>query len=214
MTHSLQTRLRRSRKILTIIRSLRWAFLFFGVLALGYCSYVFLSARYFQARERAQFTNLASAPSSPMPTLPLPLPVRFAPGSPIAELDIPSLSMRDVVIQGVSAADLRIAVGHIPGTALPWQNGNVVLSAHRTTFFRPLRKIRSGDLIALRTRYGSYWYRVRFTQIVKPTDVQVLAPHSYASLTLTTCYPFYYIGSAPDRFIVVAARTAPQSPRT
>ncbi|HUO35813.1 MAG TPA: class D sortase [Candidatus Acidoferrum sp.] len=204
---------RGSRSIRILLLSLRWVFLLFGILAIAYCISVFLISHTFQAVERPQFDNGPPAPSLPAQNSRPLHPVLFAPGSPIGEIVIPRLAMKDVIIQGVSAGDLRIAVGHIPGTAFPWDNGNVVLSAHRNTFFLPLRRIRTGDLISLRTRAGIFSYRVKFTQIVKPTDVAVLNSRGYPTLTLTTCYPFDYIGSAPLRFIVVAARVSPQNPR-
>jgi len=108
------------------------------------------------------------------------------------------------VIEGDDAADLKLAPGHIPGTALPGQHGNIGIAAHRDTFFRPLRFIRKGDLIGLTTLTGTYRYRVVSTQIVTPDDVQVLGPTKTDTLTLVTCYPFYYVGSAPKRFILRA----------
>jgi sortase A len=95
-------------------------------------------------------------------------------------------------------------VGHIPGTALPGEDGNIVLAAHRDTFFRPLRNIQKGDEIALTTLSGAYRYRVESIQIVGPDDVGVLSPTKQPTLTLVTCYPFYFVGSAPKRFIVRA----------
>jgi sortase A len=99
---------------------------------------------------------------------------------------------------------LRRAVGHVPQTALPGQWGNIVLAGHRDTFFRPLRKIQAGDAIALKTPAGNFEYRVESTAVTAPTDVQLLKPTEDRSLTLVTCYPFYYVGPAPKRFIVRA----------
>jgi sortase A len=101
---------------------------------------------------------------------------------------------------------LRRAVGHIAGTALPGQTGNIGIAAHRDTFFRPLRNIRRDDVITLTTLGGEYHYRVVSTKIVDPNDVAVLNSDGKEILTLVTCYPFYFIGSAPNRFIVRAAR--------
>jgi sortase A len=99
-------------------------------------------------------------------------------------------------------------VGHIPGTALPGEDGNIVLAAHRDTFFRPLRNIQKGDEIALTTWNGAFRYRVESIQVVGPDDVGVLQPTSLPTLTLVTCYPFYFVGSAPKRFIVRAGLIA------
>jgi LPXTG-site transpeptidase (sortase) family protein len=89
----------------------------------------------------------------------------------------------------------------------------VGISAHRDSFFRPLRNIRRDDIITLTTLSGEYRYRVVSTKIVRPSDVTVLAPGSIDSLTLVTCYPFYFVGAAPDRFIVRAERS-PDPPRS
>jgi sortase A len=87
---------------------------------------------------------------------------------------------------------------------LPGQLGNVGIAGHRDTFFRPLRNIRQGDMIALTTLEGEYRYRVVSTSVVSPSEVSVLRPTGEEVLTLVTCYPFYYVGSAPERFIVRA----------
>jgi sortase A len=110
------------------------------------------------------------------------------------------------VVEGVNRLILRRSVGHIPGTALPGQPGNVGISGHRDTFFRPLRNIRRDDVITLTTLLGEYRYRVVSTKVVSPSDVEVLDPGKNEILTLVTCYPFYFVGLAPGRFIVRAER--------
>lgn len=109
-----------------------------------------------------------------------------------------------MVRQGVGEDTLRVALGHIPTTALPGESGNVGIAGHRDTLFRPLQKVRRNDLIVFETRSGKYVYRVQSTKVVGPKDVDVLEPKSSPELTLVTCYPFYYVGSAPERFIVEA----------
>jgi sortase A len=126
----------------------------------------------------------------------------------IGRLDIPRLGLSVIVIEGVRAATLRRAVGHIPGTALPGQQGNVGISGHRDTFFRPLRNIRGNDMVTLTTLLGEFRYRVVSASIVRPDNIAVLAPTENQILTLVTCYPFYYVGPAPSRFIVRAERIA------
>jgi sortase A len=115
-----------------------------------------------------------------------------------------------MVVEGVDGGDLKYAAGHIPGTALPGEPGNVGIAAHRDTFFRPLRSIRRDDAITLSTLHGTYPYRVVSTDVVRPQDVEVLHPGPRDSLTLVTCFPFQYIGPAPKRFIVRAERTPVQ----
>lgn len=122
----------------------------------------------------------------------------------IGELEIPRLGVSVAVLQGVGDRTLRVAAGHVPETALPGQLGNVAIAAHRDTFFRALRNIRDGDEITLQTATGEYEYQVNASWVVKPQQVEVLAPTPYRSLTLITCYPFYLVGSAPDRFVVRA----------
>jgi sortase A len=124
----------------------------------------------------------------------------------VGRLEIARLGVSVMVVEGVDASDLKRAVGHIPGTALPWESGNVGLAGHRDTFFRPLRSIQRDDTITVSTLHGAYRYRVVSTNVVRPEAIQVLYPTGRASLTLVTCFPFDYIGWAPKRFIVRAER--------
>jgi sortase A len=127
-------------------------------------------------------------------------------GTPIGMLEIPRLGLSSVVIEGDDVAALLLGVGHLAETPLPWHGGNSVLAAHRDTFFRPLAGIRRNDLIRFSTADTEFEYVVKETMIVAPTDVEVLDPTTTATLTLITCYPFDYIGPAPNRFIVRAER--------
>lgn len=131
-----------------------------------------------------------------------------APRSVIGRLQIPRLNLSVMVREGADERTLSRAVGHIPGTALPGAVGNVGLAGHRDTFFRALRNIREDDTIEFETTEGTYRYLVKSTKIVTPRDVTVLAASGGDTLTLVTCYPFYYVGSAPKRFIVHAAQVA------
>ena len=112
-----------------------------------------------------------------------------------------------MILEGTDDVTLRRAVGHIPGTSLPGQKGNVAIAGHRDTFFRGLRNIHRGDAITLTTLKGSYRYRVDSTEVVDPQDAEVLYESDDATLTLITCYPFYFVGSAPRRFIVRAHKS-------
>jgi sortase A len=131
----------------------------------------------------------------------------------LGRLSIPRLKVSAMVREGADSATLRRAVGHIPGTALPGHAGNVALAGHRDTFFRALRDIKKDDKIDIETESGTYQYVVESTNIVGPRDVGVLAASRDKSLTLVTCYPFYYVGSAPKRFIVRATETGGNTPR-
>ncbi len=124
----------------------------------------------------------------------------------IGRLRIPRLGLSAIVREGTAEDTLSIAAGHIPATALPGEDGNVAVAGHRDTLFRGLRKVHQGDIIQFETLDRTYTYRVASTEIVKPSDVGVLKPGPKPELTLVTCYPFYYVGSAPDRFIVKAVQ--------
>src|SRR6202041_1284198 len=122
----------------------------------------------------------------------------------IGRVEIPRLGLSAMLIEGDDARTLRRAVGHIPGTSLPGQSGNIALSGHRDTFFRPLRNIRENDIIVVTTLGGEFRYRVTSMRVVSPHDVAVLKASAGEILTLVTCYPFYFAGTAPNRFIVRA----------
>ena len=124
----------------------------------------------------------------------------------IGRLEVSRLGVSVVVMEGVGDKTLRHAIGHIPGTALPGQPGNVGIAGHRDTFFRPLQGIRDEDIVSISTPNGEFRYRVVSTRIVSPDDVSVLESGTKEVLTLVTCYPFYFVGAAPDRFIVRAQR--------
>ena len=140
-----------------------------------------------------------------LPTLPEDRPV-VADGGLIGRIEITRLGLSAIVAQGIDKRTLRRAVGHIPGTALPGQVGNVGIAGHRDTFFRPLQDIDVDDVIMLTTLWGEFRYRVVSSQVVGPNDTAVLDPTANDVLTLVTCHPFYFVGPAPDRFIVRAER--------
>jgi sortase A len=127
-------------------------------------------------------------------------------GTLLGSISIPRLNVSSAVVEGTDDHTLALSVGHIPGTAVPGREGNVVLAGHRDSFFRGLRNIRNRDEILLTTSGGTDLYEVESTRIVSPEDVYVLNDVGRPLLTLVTCYPFYYVGSAPKRFIVQAHR--------
>jgi sortase A len=126
------------------------------------------------------------------------------PGQTFAKLLIPRLDTELYIVEGDDAADLRRAPGHLIGSALPGARGNCVIAGHRDTHFRVLKDIREGDDILLQTPHGEYLYRVQKTRVVSQKTTSVLDPTPDPELSLITCYPFYYIGSAPNRFVVEA----------
>ena len=151
------------------------------------------------AGETLDSALVAAAPDSSEPARP-----RIADGGIIGRLEIPRLHLSVVVMDGDDDATLARAVGHVRGTALPWEPGNAVMAGHRDTFFRPLKNLRDGDEIRMTTPSGTFEYRVTSTEIVEPSDVSVMSPTPFRALTLVTCYPFVYIGNAPKRFIIHA----------
>lgn len=126
--------------------------------------------------------------------------------APVAVLRIPKIRLEVPVLPGTDDRTLDRAVGHIEGTAQPGTDGNLGVAGHRDGFFRGLKDITPGDVIELDTMQGKDVYRVERTWVVNPEDVSVLDRTSTRVLTLVTCYPFYFVGSAPQRFIVRAVR--------
>jgi LPXTG-site transpeptidase (sortase) family protein len=177
-----------------------------GILALGYCATVWVRAKLFQVREEREFAHKLQ--TAPVVGAAAHAKANAVEGSVVGILAIPRLGLSTVVIEGVSDADLAVASGHIPGTSLPGESGNVAVAGHRDTSFRALRFIRKDDSITLITMRGEYSYRVVSTEVVQPNDVQVLYPTRDDILTLVTCYPFRFFGHAPQRFIVRAERNS------
>jgi sortase A len=125
-------------------------------------------------------------------------------GDLLGRIEITRIGLRAMIMEGIDESTLRRAVGHIPGTARPGGRGNIGMAGHRDTFFRALRNIRKDDEITLTTWSGSRRYQVDSTLVVKPEDTEVLDDTGADVLTLVTCYPFSFLGSAPKRFIVRA----------
>jgi len=192
-------------------RALRWVeFLLAisGALALCYCLFTVTGAWIYQAWQGHLF-KAALLREQPEPAQTVAPRRRLAadPGAIVGRIEIPSLGLSDMIVEGVAEPELRLGVGHIPGTPLPGEPGNVAIAGHRDTFFRPLRNILANDSIQLVTLDGTYQYRVVSTKVVDPSDVQVIKPTRRDTLTLVTCYPFYFVESAPKRFIVRAVRS-------
>ena len=196
--------------------TLKWAervFAAAAILLLGYCGFVWVDAWVFQQRQSRVLQQLLDRHPWPSdasvqlrPVRSTPVPPAIAASGLIGRIEIPRLHFSAIVIEGDDSKTLRRAVGHIGGSPLPGQRGNVALTGHRDTFFRPLKNIRRDDIIVVTTLQGEYRYRVVSTKVVGPNDVAVLNPSVNQILTLVTCYPFYFVGAAPDRFIVRAER--------
>lgn len=138
-----------------------------------------------------------------------PMRVQIDPGI-IGQIEISKLGVKALVRRGIDSTTLRRSVGHVPGTALPGENGNSVLAGHRDTFFAALKGVQRGDVIRVRLRAGrTADYRVDHLAIVGRDAVDVMATSPEARLTLITCYPFDFIGPSPRRFVVGAAALKP-----
>jgi sortase A len=134
------------------------------------------------------------------------LAAHFAPA--LALLSIPKIDLEVPILEGTDDLSLNRAVGHIAGTPKPGEIGNVGIAGHRDGFFRGLKDVRTGDTIKIVTPDAVEKYVIDEITVVDPKDVSVLAPRAAPSVTLVTCYPFYFIGSAPQRYIVRASLAA------
>jgi sortase A len=163
--------------------------------------------------EAAPTQTPAENPSVSQPSVPTPTPEPAYPyGRALARLRIPSAQIDVVVFGGADAAILEKGPGHVPGTALPGVDGppnNCVLTGHRDSHFRHLGWLKPGHQILLETPTGQWSYRIVRREIVKPDAVSVLAPSEKARLTLITCYPFNFVGPAPQRLVLIAEPMPP-----
>lgn len=184
---------------------------------LGGAAAAIVRSRDYQARQGRAFSDLegraASAaglePVSQPPSLPTSAQVTDADPLVLGVIEIPRIGVSAVVREGDDDETLAVAVGHVPGTARPGEPGNMALAGHRDSFFRALRRIRVDDTIRFRSASRRYEYRVESTEVVGQGETRVLGPSVVPVLTLVTCYPFGYVGHAPDRFIVHATRLEP-----
>ena len=128
------------------------------------------------------------------------------PAQAIARLSIESVGISVMVLEGTEGRVLDRAVGRIPGTALVGEDGNLGIAGHRDGFFRSLRHVKQGDEIRLVTVEGVSRYRIGDIFVVEPENVDVLEDTAEPTITLVTCFPFFFVGSAPRRFIVKGER--------
>jgi sortase A len=120
----------------------------------------------------------------------------------IGVVAIPNVGLEVPLYSDASERNLNRGAGLIPGMARPGGKGNVGIAGHRDGYFRLLRNVKVGETIQVRTATRRYFYRVAALNIVSPTDARLLAPTAHPAVTLVTCYPFYFVGSAPQRFVV------------
>jgi sortase A len=121
-------------------------------------------------------------------------------------MEIPRLKLSVAILQGTTPQTLRLGAGHIDGTAFPGEIGDIGIAGHRDTFFRALKDIRRDDEIQLQSASGIALYAVDWIQITAPDDGSIVSSATQSAITLVTCYPFHYIGAAPERYVVHARR--------
>jgi sortase A len=210
----------RRRRILRTVEICLWIV---AVASIGYCSVAYAGAAVHQYRKKALLKEMRTASSAAVAS---PALAACAESSRTLALsststgnalgygvlgvvEIPRLGISSVVEEGVDSSTLWEAVGHIPGTAMPGQNGNSALAAHRDTYFRGLGDVEAGDLIVFRSPTANFRYRVESIKIVEADAIDALPESSTPTLSLITCYPFRYVGPAPKRFIVTAREESP-----
>jgi sortase A len=212
----------------SLVRLARGILLLVGVGLLGWCALAYLEARTYQrSSERTLLEMRRQAPatetsSEVRPDAPQAGPAAGSVASQVREtvdpgligrLEIRRLGLAAIVREGTDRRTLDLAVGHVVGSALPGERGNVCLAAHRDTFFRRLEGVRKGDSIRITTPDAVWDYTVESLSVVEPGAIDVLASTENAALTLVTCFPFGYVGPAPRRFIVSASLAASPSNR-
>lgn len=213
----------RRRRMLRAVEIFLWIV---AVASIGYCSVAYAGAAVHQYREKALLKQTRTA--SDAAAVPSPALAAYAESSGALTLgstststssalgygvlgvvEIPRLGISSVVEEGVDSSTLWEAVGHLPGTAMPGQNGNSALAAHRDTYFRGLGDVATGDLIVFRSPTADFRYRVESIKIVEADATDALPESSTPTLSLITCYPFRYVGPAPKRFILMAREEPP-----
>jgi sortase A len=180
---------------------LRWFLFIAGAVAVSYVALTLLYAKLYQ---KAADCDLNKQIIDQEQHKVIPPKTAAKEGDLLGRIEIPRLGLKVVILEGTTPRTLRLGVGHIGGTALLGEPGNIGIAGHRDTFFRDLKDIRTSDQIQIQTATGLSRYEVDSVLIVNPHDIGVLAPSAESAITLVTCYPFHYIGSAPERFIVHA----------
>lgn len=177
-----------------LLRWLSWGLFVLGGLCVLVAVGTWTEGRVYQGLARQHLTQAG-------PEVTVLVEVPLEPGSALGTIEIPEAGIDAVILEGIDPAALRRGVGHFPGTGLPGKPGNFALAAHRDTFFRGLRDLQVGHRVQITTPQGTFIYRIERTRIVEPTAIEVLDDRAVPSLTLITCYPFGYLGPAPQRFV-------------
>jgi sortase A len=192
-----------------MLRALSYLLIIAGLVIAALGIYSGWTAHHAEQQAEEQWDHMVAARRQP-PAQKIPKPVHRAPkGEMLARLSIEKLGGKWIVLEGAERSILRKGPGHLMETALPGSAGNCVIAGHRDTQFRILRDIQVGENISLESDGQTFTYRVIERSIVAPTDNRSLYPTAKPTLTLVTCYPFYYVGHAPKRFVVRAELVPP-----
>lgn len=183
---------------------IRWAgsiLFIIGALTLSYVALTLLSAKHYQqvadsTLEKQIYAEGQHKAASSQAAI--------KEGDVLGRIEIPRLKLRVAILEGTTAHTLRLGVGHIAGTAFPGATGNIGIAGHRDTYFHSLQDIRRNDDILIQTESESSRYEVDWIRITDPADGGILTPTADSGLTLVTCYPFHYIGAAPERYVIHA----------
>lgn len=187
--------MRKMRRVILVLAALVFTI---GGVSTGVALVQIYQENNFQASTSIEIAKL----SNPVVANAVYSPVKL--GEVIGIITIPKLSETYPIVQGTDDNSLKHGVGHFVNSVMPGAKDNTVLAGHRDTVFSKLGRLKLGDLIVIKTSSGTFNYSVTRTRIVLANDKTVIVPTPTATLTLSTCYPFYYIGSAPDRYIVSA----------
>ncbi|HEY8803825.1 MAG TPA: class D sortase [Clostridium sp.] len=185
---------------ISLVTAFSLAFMIFGIGCISWATFnIWSQSNYSVEATPSHYSIPKAAPDKPL------YPVYPVDGDNIGSLTIPVLKQKLPVVQGTGANDLKKGVGHFSQSVLPGEKDNCVFSGHRDTVFSKIGNLKIGDQLIVQTSAGIFTYEVNGTRIVHQDDKTVIVPTTNAILTLTTCYPFNFIGSAPDRYIVSAA---------
>jgi len=190
-----------------ILRAAHWITLVGGVCLLAWPGWVWLDSAYAQRSGERQLAGAARVDRETIVVNRQPAssggasPIR---GSVLGRLQIPRLNLAYVLLEGTDSRTLDKSIGHVEGTSRIGESGNIGIAGHRNTHFRKLEWIRRGDEVVLSSPGAEYRYRVEWARLFQPTDMEVLDPAHGPAITLITCFPFEYVGSAPLRFVVRA----------
>jgi sortase A len=186
----------------SVLRFAQRLVLWFGVAALAYAGGTAAYAGIYQRYQSWKFNREIAVLEDRAPVVEKAVDLRE--GDLVGKLEVPRIGISVMVLQGIEQHTLTVGAGHVPGTPLPDADGNVAIAAHRDTFFRKLESILPGDSIRVVMVRRTYEYVVDSTEIVDPEDTRVMESRALPELTLITCYPFYFVGAAPKRFVVHA----------